>query len=147
MRVKNTEPKVFVHHVGGGKTQWVVESNWFAQWEHEGRIYRTLIPNGFSSDKASIPRPLWILAAPDELGLKAVILHDWGHFTKGLMEIQKHEKLNKWKHLGKVQFTRKQFDSLFFRFLREDCVEPRWRRRGAYKAVRAWSKLNGDSWA
>ena len=40
----------------------------------------------------------------------------------------------------------READALMFRFFREDKIEPRWRRRGAYMLVRLNSRLRGDDW-
>jgi len=150
MTFENTDPMVEVRHLGHGKTGWLLWEDWYAYWEHDGNWYRTMVPSGFFSDKASVPRPLTLLAARDELGLKGVIIHDWIYSNKGKVAVEKwldNGATSAWMPLPfEARFTRRQADALMFRFFREDKVEPRWRRRGAYKLVRLNSRLRGDDW-
>ena len=153
MTFENTDPLVEVRHIGRGKTGWLLWEDWHAYWEHGGNWYRTMVPSGFLSDKASVPRPLTLLAARDELGLKGIIVHDWIYHNKGKVAVEKWlgcrgMEGGEWRgEIGRpVQFTRRQADALMFRFFREDNIEPRWRRRGAYKLVRLNSRLRGDDW-
>ena len=150
MTFKNTDPMVEVRHLGHGKTGWLLWEDWDVYWEHNGKWYRTRVPSGFISDKASIPRPLTLLAARDELGLKGIIIHDWIYKNKGRVAVEKrleNDATNAWMPLPfEVHFTRREADALMFRFFREDNIEPRWRRRGAFKLVRLNSRLRGDDW-
>lgn len=103
-------------------------------WCHEGRSYCLVVPRGFQHDFASVPRLLWGLIAPIDLGL-ASIFHDWlyrngGRVTTFLWEgdpARWSSHTDRW--------SREQADRLFARIMREQGV-PKWRRRCAYLAVR-----------
>ncbi|MDT0631029.1 DUF1353 domain-containing protein [Rubrivirga litoralis] len=113
-------------------------------WRHtpeggaEG-VYRLVVPAGFEHDFASVPRPLWALVAPIDLGI-ASIFHDWLYARAGRAETLRWagrtpgagwEPVPKW-------WTRRDADRLFARLMREQGV-PRWRRRAAFLAVRAFA--------
>jgi len=76
-----------------------------------------LIPRGFVTDLASIPRWLWFLIAPFELSTTAVIVNDWC-YRKG-----------SWK--------RSFVDMVFLAIMRDENV-PRWRRNAAYYGVKVF---------
>jgi hypothetical protein len=75
----------------------------------------SVIPKGFRSDLASIPRCLWWLIAPFELSIQAPLLHDY---------LYKRGRLR-----------RRVVDRVFLGLMESEGV-PRWRRNAAYLAVR-----------
>lgn len=83
------------------------------------KTYR--VPTGFTTDLASIPRPLWALFPPFGLYSRAAILHDYQY------------------HLGRKGLpgpSRKEADLLFKQVMHELGV-PGWKRWMFYLAVRA----------
>ena len=92
--------------------------------ERELHIAGHLIPIGFKSDLASVPRFFWRLIAPHECSLEAALAHDWV-YRKGL------------------GYTRKKADLMLRDLMRQHKV-PKWRRVLAYRGVRlfAWIVWN-----
>jgi hypothetical protein len=74
MKVMIDDPILALHPTKTGN--WIVMKNFFS-------IYG-IIPKGFVTDLASIPRLFWRLIAPFELGITPVVGHDWGYRTKVL---------------------------------------------------------------
>lgn len=107
-------------------------------WCHEGRSYCLVVPNGFEHDFASVPRPLWGLIAPIDLGM-ASIFHDWIYRNQGEVTTLLWEgDPQRWTpHADR--WSREQADRLFARIMREQGVA-KWRRRCAYLAVRFWGR-------
>ena len=105
-------------------------------WRHveastEG-VYRLVVPEGFEHDFASVPRPLWALVAPIDLGI-ASIFHDWLYVRAGRVGTLRWAGAG-WEPVA-TPWTREDADRLFGRLMREQGVA-RWRRRAAYLAVR-----------
>ena len=108
-------------------------------WRHapEGGaagVYRLVVPEGFDHDFASVPRPLWSIIAPVDLGI-ASIFHDWLYVNAGRVETLRWT--GAWTPVA-TPWTREDADRLFARLMREQGVA-RWRRRAAYLAVRAFA--------
>ena len=106
-------------------------------WRHAGggaeAVYRLVVPEGFEHDFASVPRPLWSLVAPVDLGI-ASIFHDWLYVQAGRVETLRWAGAG-WDPVSEP-WTRRDADRLFARLMREQGVA-RWRRRAAFLAVRA----------
>ena len=114
-----------------------------AGWKLEKKYTHTtgggdllLIPEGFSFDLASIPRPFWSLVAPFELSIVAPLLHDFLYRHMGQVPVGCAIPVRTW--------TRKEADQLFLEAMVREHV-PAWRRHSAYRAVRtfghfAWRK-------
>lgn len=105
------------------------------RWEKDGERYRVVVPAGFTSDLASVPRLLWVVISPFDLGA-AVVPHDWiyahgGRVPAGSWQIGTGSG---WADDERA-WTRRETDRLFGRMMREVGV-PRVRRRSAYLAVR-----------
>lgn len=101
-------------------------------------LYRLVLPVGFAHDFATIPRPLWTLISPLDLGL-ASIFHDWLHSGGGrVVTLQWVPDGPAWEERDQP-WTRVNADELFARIMREQGV-PKWRRRVAYLAVRAFGR-------
>ena len=84
----------------------------------DGPISQThIIPQGFSSDLASIPRFLWFLIAPHELGIDSALIHDFMYRN----------------HIG----SRELADRMFLWNMELSGVR-KWKRNVAYRAVRAF---------
>ena len=92
--------------------------------DRELRVAGHVIPKGFKSDLASVPRFFWRLIAPHECSLEAALAHDWV-YRKGL------------------GYTRLGAD-LMLQDLMQQYGVPRWRRVLAYRGVRlgAWITWN-----
>jgi len=84
----------------------------------EGSGRCVVVPRGFVTDFASIPRPSQVLI-PKDVGRRAAIVHDWLYATKGL----------------KGFFTRKRCDEIFLEAM--EVLKVPWATRHAmYSAVR-----------
>lgn len=144
MTFTNPTPKVSLVNTGSGRTRWRLNDGYFYHWQHGGNWYRFKIDKGFVSDGASVP---WFLPwGRGRLGVLAPLVHDWLHHVAGWVDVELLED-NEWVECGfMVRWSRRDADRLFFRIFRETGVEPRWLRRGAFRAVRAWSWINGDEW-
>ena len=110
-------------------------------WAHAGEdgvphVYRLIVPEGFEHDFASVPRALWALIAPLDLGI-ASIFHDWLYVYAGRVETLREAGARIWEPVD-TPWTRRDADRLFARMMREQGVR-RWRRRLAYLAVRAFA--------
>ncbi len=105
-------------------------------------VYRLVVPAGFEHDFASVPRLLWALVAPLDLGI-ASIFHDWLYRHGGRVETLRWtgDEGSPWESVG-TPWTREEADRLFARLMREQGVV-RWRRRVAYLSVRAFA---GSVW-
>ena len=105
--------------------------------EREGPagVYRLVVPEGFEHDFASVPRLLWALVAPLDLGI-ASLFHDWLYRRAGRAETLRWTGAQGalWEPV-REPWTRRDADRLFARLMREQGVA-RWRRRLAYLGVR-----------
>lgn len=88
-----------------------------------------VVPAGFVTDLASIPRALWNLVAPFELSIAAPIAHDWLYKHGGQL-------------LDAAPYARAEADALF-RSLMARAGITRAHRTAAYLAVRLFG---GSSW-
>jgi len=113
----------------------LLEEAWYTWW-HREQLLRLVVPADFTHDFASVPRPLWTLISPLDLGL-ASIFHDWLYRTGGrvttLRWLPEFDTCT-WEEV-RTPWTRVQADELFARMMREQGVV-KWRRRAAYLAVR-----------
>jgi len=113
-------------------------------WRQSVNGYEALaliVPAGFDHDFASVPRPLWALISPIDLGL-ASIFHDWIYQHGGQVETLGWPTGGSgWEPVASP-WSRRDTDRLFARIMREQGV-PRWRRRWAFRAVH-W--FGGDAW-
>ena len=85
-----------------------------------------VVPKGFQTDFASVPRPFWGLLSPYENGVgQAGVIHDWLYFRGSV---------------GLQPITRSYADGVFLRVMTELGVS--WfRRHAAWGAVRAFSGI------
>ena len=84
------------------------------------------IPAGFCCDLASVPRAVWLLISPSDLGEAAPLLHDWIYRHAG--EIPGCEPYKRW-----------EADDLFNEVMAADNVQT-WKRRLARQAVQKFGK-------
>ena len=135
-----------IEPLGGNRYRLIEE--YVYQWTKDGVRYKLRVPVGFETDLASIPRLLWFLISPFDLGA-ATVPHDWLYHHRGNLPPNSHFKLinGKWVDVG-VGWTRRSADRLLGRIMREARVS-RLRRRLAFCAVwflgwLAWKKLRGQ---
>lgn len=64
-----------------GRSLWALTEP-LAYWPSNGRE-PIIVPRGFVTDLASIPRPLWSWLPPDGPWAKAAVIHDFLYFTQG----------------------------------------------------------------
>jgi len=114
-----------------------------------GLVYGLVIPPGFEHDFASVPRLLWALVAPTDLGL-ASIFHDRLYRAGGQVTTWAWtdappsdasgapDPRGTWE-ARLTPWRRDQTDALFARIMREQGVV-RWRRRAAYHAVQVFGE-------
>lgn len=88
------------------------------------------IPEGYECSGASIPRLVWWIIAPHELGEVPPVVHDRLYGSGGAPEGIAPPHV----------YTRAEADALFLRQMEEEGVDP-WRRRRAYLAVRLCGRL------
>ncbi|MEQ9406890.1 MAG: DUF1353 domain-containing protein [Fuerstiella sp.] len=93
-------------------------------WLSEGVEFRVIVPEGFVSDGASIPRWLWPVLGPPvgNRHLIPAIVHDWLCVR------------------GETYHERVLSDAVFFKLLAEYEV-PRWKRTVMYLAVRCYGRF------
>jgi hypothetical protein len=137
-------PRIALSRHEKAVTYYLTEAYSF-EWDHNGNRYRLFIPEAFPFDGATMPWLLRIFVGRWALGFVAPLVHDWLHFEDGKV-IADVWTVRGWDTLGLVEFTRRDADRLFFRILSNDNSLPRWKRRMAFKLVRAWSMLKGDKW-
>lgn len=88
---------------------------------------------GFETDLASIPRVFWSIMAPEELSLAAPLFHDLLYRRGGTLEAGELDPAG-------YSFTRIEVDDLFRELMKKAGI-PKWKRRTAYIAVRAFSSF------
>lgn len=124
----------------GNTSRYVLVSDYVYEWEHEGRRQRLTVPEGFILDYASVPRLLWPLIGPFDLG-PAAVPHDWIYRHRGRLPAGSHQTHQDglWRDLSPDEYTwpRRDADRLFGRMMRESGVAG-WKRRAAFLAVRAF---------
>lgn len=88
--------------------------------------FSVLVPQGFVTDLASIPRVLRLFIQVNGRHSDAAIIHDWLYYKRG--------------HIGPWTLTRKQCDDIFLEAMLESGV-PKW------KAWTMWSGVRVGGWA
>jgi len=110
-------------------------------WCHEAHSYCLVVPEGFEHDFASVPRLLWMVISPIDLGL-ASMFHDWIYRHQGRVTTLAWDPgEGRWAPRERP-WVRRDADRLFARIMREQAVA-RWRRRLAFRAVRLFG---GRAW-
>jgi len=99
------------------------------------RGWTLVVPRGFLTDLASIPRVLWWLIAPSELSIAAPIVHDWLYEAGGRIRAS-HVGYPAWG--VEQRFARSDADAFLYDLAAQAGVWW-WRRWLAYKAVRWFS--------
>lgn len=101
------------------------------EWEHEGQRFRVRAP--FDFDLASVPRVVWPVIGPHELGIISPLLHDWLYRCGGVAPPDFG-----WLTPDRT-YTRGEADRLFLSTMKREGV-PWLRRNVAYAAVRAFGR-------
>ena len=88
------------------------------------------IPPNYRFDLSTVPRPLWSIIAPFELGNLAPLIHDWIYCDA-----------------PRGAFTRKQADEIYLQIMLMEGIPPK-RAKAAYYALRVggwiwWHDLKG----
>jgi hypothetical protein len=71
-------------------TELVVREGRNQEWElvedlvYEGIIDQFRVPATFTTDFASVPRPLWSIVPPTGLYTKAAVIHDWLYVSQSV---------------------------------------------------------------
>ena len=97
----------------------------------DGRNQLVMVPVGFVTDLASVPRALWDLFPPEGRYTEAAIVHDYLYSVQGRLPVP-----------GSVQFGRADADQVLLKGM-EACGEGRVARRTIWLAVRAFG---GGHW-
>jgi hypothetical protein len=107
--------------------------------------YTLVVPQGFITDLASVPRPLWPIIAPFELGLAGPIVHDWIYRHGGAIRGWSQDR----PQAGRFVFTRGEADGFLKDIMQQDGI-PSWRVNAGYAGVRlgghwSWKTPNNNS--
>jgi len=115
-----------------------LKATYLYEWVYKGDEYRIVVPAGFIYDRASVP---WIGRMigirRDGLIEAGSVVHDFIYENIGRMPrgSWQHKVSGKWRNMHTI-WTRRNADRMFCRIMRESGL-PRWKRRMAYRAVRA----------
>ena len=123
-----------------------LEADYEYQWKEDGAIFRLIIPKGFTSDGASVPRALWTLTGlrPDGLIRAASWLHDFLYRYRGECPHGSYQVLYRdgtWVRCQKT-FTKKEADCLFLDVM----LKSRISKRQAFMAYYAVKVFGWYSW-
>lgn len=107
-------------------------------WRIEEDDFILIIPAGFLFDRASVPRMVWSVIAPDDLGTEGPLVHDFLYRCQGCPP-----EGTCWP--PDRAFTRDEVDDLLARRMERDPRIVAWKRRLAWAGVRAggwlpWSR-------
>lgn len=108
-------------------------------WKAKGTTWQIIIPKGYKSDGASVPRLVWTLSGltPDGLIRAAALIHDFIYDHSGQLPCGsfKYVVEGVWYNCTEIDWTRKEADQLFANIMKE-CGVSKFKRRVAYLAVR-----------
>lgn len=130
-----------------GEEGYLLEESWAYTWQVHARMRTIIIPRGFVSDGASVPRIAWTLVGltPDGLIRAAALLHDFLYRHHGKLPqeslYEDHRDGSGWRDISQLAlYSRKDADRMFCRVMREAGMDStkRWL---AFWAVRifGWS--------
>lgn len=77
--------------IRGGRSLWGVTRD--VSYKPSNGTDVIVVPPGFVTDLASIPRPFWTLLPPDGPWVKAAVIHDFLYYTDGTGVWKKHPKM------------------------------------------------------
>ncbi len=128
-----TAPLVIAYHPeAGGRSKWRVHQAFQYDLGEEGSGISVEVPEGFMTDGASVPRPLWWLLPPWGRYGQATVVHD-KLCTDGLV-VHKDGPTSK--------LSRKEVDRVFLEAMGVLGV-PKWMRHVMYCGVRIYSIVKG----
>lgn len=103
--------KLVVREPNGKPGNWILERDLI----YQGKTDIIVVPKGFVTDFASVPKIFWNILPPFGKYTKAAVIHDYLYFTK--------------------MFSREDSDGIFLRIMEE--LEVSWvKRKTIYRAVR-----------
>ncbi len=100
------------------ETKWQLTAKFHFYFEEHGKRLNVIVPEGFITDFASVPRMLWSIFPPTGRYTKAAVLHDYLYSNK-----------------SEIETNRKQCDKMFLKGMEVLGVK-RWVRNTIYRAVR-----------
>lgn len=112
-----------------GKEYWRVKDTFKFYYGNEENPYWVIVPAGFLTDGASVPRILWWLLPPWSAYSQAAAVHDY------LLEYA-----TSYHHGRQVNVTRGQADRVFRDAMRVAGIGT-WPRQVMYVGVRLWGKI------
>lgn len=116
--------------------KYILYKDFLYHFSCEQGVHFLSVDKGFKTDMASIPRILWWLVSPFDLG-HAPIIHDWLYRYGGKIEGGSYHILfhnGKWVE-GELIWSRKKVDKLFYYMMKEGGVG-RLKRKSAHLIVR-----------
>lgn len=102
----------------------------------DNKHYKVIVPSGFKTDLASVPRIFWGLIPPDGLYRGAVVLHDKAYNGRGVLDVYEHID-GHWHPSDKV-FNRYESDTLLFHEPMKAAGVHWWPREPMYASVRTF---------
>lgn len=140
------QPRIEPHPTIIGK--YILLENYVYKWKKFGRFRKLVIPKGFVTDLASVPRIAWTFSGitPGHLKWAAPICHDYPYQYKGVLPPGSYfiKMGGEWTE-DRTKWKRKDTDRLFFRIMREDGI-PQKNRRRAFKGVRVGGWFSWREW-
>lgn len=109
------------------KKLWVVKESFqfYSGEKEDGKVI--VVPEGFVTDFASIPRLFWIILTPDGQYTQAAVLHDYLYSVRGKVKNPGSDEI--------IVFSRKDCDDIFLEGMQVLGV-PFWKRSVMHRAVR-----------
>ncbi|MEM0951942.1 MAG: DUF1353 domain-containing protein [Cyanobacteria bacterium P01_H01_bin.74] len=120
-----------------------IEEAYTYEWTVTNTHYKLVVPKGFETDIASVPRWAWSTFGilPDGLHRGAAILHDMLYRSNKPKGVRlknyyfKRDILGNWENISHVLWHRENCDRLFMRVMKQAGVKP-WKRWLMFKALR-----------
>jgi hypothetical protein len=129
----------------GGKVIYELLATYKYEFNYNDRCYRIIIPKGYLTDIATVPRFVWTFSGilPDGLHRAAALLHDFLYQYKGKLPKGTYQELKfeGWSFIpmkdekGRLGWDRGRCDRMFAHVMREAGVS-KLKRRLMYLSVR-----------
>jgi hypothetical protein len=74
---------------------WTIEEPFFYKIGNENSQESVVVPKGFETDFASVPRVFWTIIPPDGKYTKAAVVHDYLYNKRGKLESTKYSRKQK----------------------------------------------------
>lgn len=103
---------------------YVLQQQFWAQWEQDGIVYRINVPVHVLTDVASIPQIVWSFTGltPDGLYRNAALVHDMGYMWQGRWPKNWFQRWNAamqtWEDLSMLVWRKDDVDRLFLRLMK-----------------------------